>query len=122
MAEVLGGQLRAATGAFMGSEKSLKMLNTDYLEDQGTVKNSVCIFRTVWIFLDMTPCFGVNATTPFLFSVLQADNFGRSICSLRKNGSQFSLLRSFRRMADILFYIVHSKGCGQKTYKGNGKL
>lgn len=31
---------------------------------------------------------------------------------------QLSLLRSFQRMADILLYIVHSKGCGQKTLQG----
>lgn len=106
----------------MDPEKSLKTLKKDYLEAQGTVKNCVCIFRTVWIFLDVTPRFGVNATTPFLFPVLQADHFSRSICSLRKDGSQFSLRRSLRRMAGILCYIVHSEGCGQKTYKGNGKL
>lgn len=32
--------------------------------------------------------------------------------------SQFSVLRSFQRTADTLLYIVHSKGCGQKTLQG----
>lgn len=32
--------------------------------------------------------------------------------------SQFSLLRSFQRVADTLLYVAHRKGCGQKILQG----
>lgn len=53
--------------------------------------------------------FGINnATTPFLWVILQADNSGRSICNMRKNGSQ-SVLPSKIISKDGWYTPLYSK-------------